>query len=81
MLLPTYQKVFTRHTTGSSPKVAISKKAKRLLHIVVAAARPLTLKEMALASTIRKKHRSYNNLDLGSESRFRETIRDVCGLL
>ena len=57
-----------------------SKKAKRILHIVVAAARPLTLREMALASSILENRRSYSDLDLGSESRFRETIRDICGL-
>ena len=57
-----------------------SKKAKRILHIIVAAARPLTLKEMALALTIRENHRSYSDVDLKSEDRFRETIRDICGL-
>jgi hypothetical protein len=34
-------------------------KAKRLLHIVVAAARPLSLEEMALALAIRKDHKAY----------------------
>ena len=57
-----------------------SKKAKRILHIIVAAARPLTLKEMALALAIRENHRSYSDVDLKSEDRFRETIRDICGL-
>ncbi|KAN0081030.1 hypothetical protein V8E54_004234 [Elaphomyces granulatus] len=57
-----------------------SKKAKRILHIIVAAARPLSLKEMALALTIRGNHRSYSDVDLKPEDRFRETIRDICGL-
>ncbi|KAN0087129.1 hypothetical protein V8E54_000817 [Elaphomyces granulatus] len=57
-----------------------SHKAKRILHIVVAAARPLTLKEMALALTVREDHRSYSDINLISEDRFRETIRDICGL-
>ena len=57
-----------------------SKKAKRILHIVVAAARPLTLREMALAVTIRKNHQSYSDLDLKPQDRFRENIRDICGL-
>jgi hypothetical protein len=57
-----------------------SEKAKRILHIVVAAARPLTLREMALAFTIQESHRSYNDVDLKSEDRFCETIRDICGL-
>jgi ankyrin repeat domain-containing protein 50 len=54
--------------------------AKRILHIVVAAARPLTLREMALAVTIRENHRSYSDLDLRSQDWFHEDIRDICGL-
>ncbi|KAN0073559.1 hypothetical protein V8E54_008779 [Elaphomyces granulatus] len=54
--------------------------AKRLLHIIVAAERPLTLKEMSVALAIRENHRSYGDLDLRSEERFRENIRDLCGL-
>ncbi|KAN0075055.1 hypothetical protein V8E54_007666 [Elaphomyces granulatus] len=54
--------------------------AKRLLHIVVAAERPLTLKEMSVALAIRENHRSYGDLDLRSEERFRENVRDLCGL-
>ncbi|KAN0066704.1 hypothetical protein V8E54_015174 [Elaphomyces granulatus] len=53
------------------------KKAKKILHIIVVAVRPLTLREMALALTIRENHR---DLDLKSEDRLRETIRDICGL-
>ena len=47
-------------------------KAKRLLHIVVAAARPLSLKEMALALAIKENHRAYNDLELEPEGRFRK---------
>ncbi|KAN0071934.1 ankyrin repeat-containing domain protein [Elaphomyces granulatus] len=54
--------------------------AKRLLHIIVAAERPLTLKEMSVALAIRDNHRSYGDLDLRSEERFRENVRDLCGL-
>jgi GPI inositol-deacylase-like protein len=57
-----------------------SKKAKRILHIIVAAARPLTLREMALALSIRRNHRSYSDVDLKPEDRFRESVRDICGL-
>ena len=57
-----------------------SQEAKKLLHIVVAAARPLTLEEMALAMTLRESHRSYKDVDLRSEERFREHVRDLCGL-
>jgi len=42
------------------------KEAKRLLHII-AATRPLTLKEMNLALSLRENHRSYVNLDLKLE--------------
>ncbi|UKZ96666.1 uncharacterized protein TrAFT101_011444 [Trichoderma asperellum] len=54
--------------------------AKKLLHIVVAAARPLTLSEMNLALTLRSHHQSYSDLELKSEERFRENVRDLCGL-
>ncbi|KAF3931908.1 hypothetical protein ABW20_dc0100432 [Dactylellina cionopaga] len=46
--------------------------ANKLLQIVVAAARPLTLKEMSLALTLTDDHRSYRDLDLKPEERFRE---------
>ncbi|KAI3318254.1 purine and uridine phosphorylase [Xylariaceae sp. AK1471] len=46
--------------------------AKKLLHIVVVAARPLTLSEMNLALALRESHRSYKDLDLRLEERFRE---------
>jgi ankyrin repeat domain-containing protein 50 len=55
-------------------------KAKKILHIVVAAARHLTLSEMALALAIRENRRSYSDLDLQSQDRVRESIRDICGL-
>ncbi|KAN0070487.1 hypothetical protein V8E54_011356 [Elaphomyces granulatus] len=54
--------------------------AKRLLHIIVAAERPLTLEEMSVAFTLREKYRSYGDLNLRSEERFRENVRDLCGL-
>ncbi|KAL6886871.1 hypothetical protein GGI43DRAFT_388490 [Trichoderma evansii] len=46
--------------------------AKKLLHIVVAAARPLTLNEMNLALTLRNHHHSYFDLYLKSEKRFQD---------
>ncbi|MCJ1348152.1 hypothetical protein MMC31_006383, partial [Peltigera leucophlebia] len=59
-------------------------KARKILHIIVAAARPLTLREMILALFIQESHQSYDDLELefelGAEDRFREKIRDVCGL-
>ncbi|KAI0184320.1 hypothetical protein EV127DRAFT_321053, partial [Xylaria flabelliformis] len=55
-------------------------KAMRLLHIVVAATRPLSLQEMALALAIDEKHRSYADLMLEPGPRFCQTVRDLCGL-
>ncbi|KAK3369256.1 hypothetical protein B0T24DRAFT_557176, partial [Lasiosphaeria ovina] len=55
-------------------------RARRILHIVVAAARPLTLQEMDLALAIGPKHRSFGDLELVPETRFRENIKQQCGL-
>ncbi|QMW33392.1 hypothetical protein G4B84_008823 [Aspergillus flavus NRRL3357] len=55
-------------------------KARKLLHIVVGATRPLTLQEMNLALILSGKHQSYRELELRSEDRIRENIRDLCGL-
>lgn len=53
---------------------------KRILHIVVAAERPLSLSEMALALAIKEGHQTYADLKLEPESRFRHTVRELCGL-
>ncbi|KAH0551420.1 hypothetical protein GP486_007365 [Trichoglossum hirsutum] len=57
-------------------------KAKRLLHIVTAAVRPLSVEEMSLALAIQEHHRSYDDVmeELEPEERFRHTVRDLCGL-
>ncbi|KAI0137495.1 hypothetical protein BJ170DRAFT_648495, partial [Xylariales sp. AK1849] len=57
-----------------------SNNAKRLLHIVVAAERPLSLQEMATALAMREDYRSYDQLEREPEDRFRKTIRELCGL-
>ncbi|KAE8348582.1 hypothetical protein BDV28DRAFT_161223 [Aspergillus coremiiformis] len=56
------------------------KLAKRLLHIIVAPALPLTVQELSVALTIRESHRSYGELDPIPTGRFYETISDLCGL-
>ncbi len=65
-------------------KSSNSDKARKILHIIVAAARPLTLREMTLALVLQESHRSYGDLELelelGAEDRFREKVRDICGL-
>ncbi|RYO88653.1 hypothetical protein DL764_008704 [Monosporascus ibericus] len=56
--------------------------AKRLLHIVVAATRPLTLKEMDFALVLQECHTSYTHINshLKPEERVHEFVRDLCGL-
>ncbi|KAL7896307.1 ankyrin repeat-containing domain protein [Trichoderma sp. SZMC 28014] len=58
-----------------------TEQARKALHIIVAAARPLTLKEMNFALALNKGGRqSYDELDLEPDDRFRETLRNTCGL-
>jgi ankyrin repeat domain-containing protein 50 len=63
-------------------KVRDKKRARKLLCIVVAAARPLTLNEMNIALAIEDHHRSYEDLgdDLENQTRFKDTVRQLCGL-
>ena len=61
-------------------RVNDQKRARKLLHIVVAAVRPLSLKEMNIALAIEDQHRSYEDLDLEKEATFGTTIRNICGL-
>ena len=54
--------------------------AEKLLHIVVAAVRPLTLTEMNVALSIRAESKSMDELELEPEPSFEKTIRELCGL-
>ncbi|KAL7786376.1 putative ankyrin repeat-containing protein [Trichoderma ceciliae] len=54
--------------------------AKKLLHIIVAAERPLTLAEIDLALALRQNHRSYKDLDRRPDDRVGRDVRDLCGL-
>ncbi|RMJ16727.1 hypothetical protein CDV36_003631 [Fusarium kuroshium] len=67
-----YEKILSR-----SPD---KKKARKLLHMVVAAKRPLKLKEMAVAMTIQRNHTSYSQLNIEPEERLRIWVRELCGL-
>ena len=62
-----------------SPEV---NKARRLLHIILGAARPLSLSEMSLALAIDDQHTAYRELkdDIEPDNRFKDTVRDLCGL-
>ncbi|KAL7621069.1 hypothetical protein AAE478_008381 [Parahypoxylon ruwenzoriense] len=67
-----YEKILARSTDYA--------KAKKLLHVIVAAYRPLSLQEMAIVLAIREDHQTYRQLDLEPEDRFPSFIRDLCGL-
>ncbi|KAG7402611.1 Ankyrin repeat domain-containing protein 50 [Fusarium oxysporum f. sp. rapae] len=67
-----YERILAR---SSNPE-----EAKKLLHIIVAAARPLTLAEMDLALELRQSHRSYKDVDARPEERIGRYIRDLSGL-
>jgi hypothetical protein len=55
-------------------------RARKLLHVIIAAKRPLILKEMSVALAIQDHHRSYEDLNLTNEARFESTVRNLCGL-
>ncbi|KAK3292363.1 ankyrin repeat-containing domain protein [Chaetomium fimeti] len=54
--------------------------ARKILHIIVGVERPLTVREMNFALTIRPSHQSYQDVELDSDERFRERLRNICGL-
>jgi ankyrin repeat domain-containing protein 50 len=54
--------------------------ARRILQIVIAATRPLTLREMDVVLAIRDNTRVYNDLDLEGEIHIKRRIRNTCGL-
>jgi ankyrin repeat protein len=58
------------------------RRVQKLLHIIVAAIRPLTVQEMNIALAIEDHHSSYEDLDLNvkNEARSAATIRNLCGL-
>ncbi|KIH87757.1 hypothetical protein SPBR_04625 [Sporothrix brasiliensis 5110] len=55
-------------------------KARRLLHIVVAAVRPLTLDEVNFALALEQRDRSYDDVRMVPPDRFPKYIRNLCGL-
>jgi len=67
-----YDKILSK---SGDPEMAV-----KILHIIVAAVRPLTLVEMGLALALQQGHRSYDDIQLLSEDRLRGNIRDICGL-
>ncbi|KAF2489696.1 hypothetical protein BU16DRAFT_495019, partial [Lophium mytilinum] len=69
-----YEAILSRIEDDERPQ------ARKLLHIVVAATRPLTLKEMNIALAVEDHHRSYDDLDLDDEARFEVSARNLSGL-
>ncbi|KIL89241.1 hypothetical protein FAVG1_07635 [Fusarium avenaceum] len=55
-------------------------KATKMLHLILAAERPLTLAEMSVALELEGHHQTYRSLEMEPEDRFREKMRDICGL-
>ena len=53
--------------------------ASKLLHIAVAAVRPLTLLEMNMALNLQEGHKSRENVRLQSENNFARYINNLCG--
>jgi hypothetical protein len=53
---------------------------RRLLHLVLAARRPLTIAEVNVAFHVNESMCSIPDLDLEADARFKERIRDLCGL-
>jgi ankyrin repeat protein len=68
-----YEKILQRSTDPQD--------ARRLLHIIVGATRPLTLREIGVALYITKETHSHEDLEIQEdEQQFTITIRDLCGL-
>ncbi|KAL6818968.1 ankyrin repeat-containing domain protein [Trichoderma camerunense] len=70
-----YESILTRSTDVE--------KARKLLHIVIGAARPLTLQELGIALAVdeEEKPESYEDLDLESEVLLLTRVKNLCGLL
>lgn len=55
--------------------------ARKILHIIVAATRPLTLREMNFAVALDEgDHQSHDGLSQLPDDHFQETLRSICGL-
>ena len=65
------------HMLKASPE---PETARRLLHIILAAVRPLTLRELNMALNIEEGQQSREEVALDPEDDFATNIREVCGL-
>ncbi|KAF9873361.1 ankyrin repeat protein [Colletotrichum karsti] len=55
-------------------------KARKLLHVVLSAARPLTLREISVALAMSESHQDYSEIKLEPYERLKVTLRATCGL-
>ena len=55
--------------------------AKKILHIIVVASRPLKLAELNVALSVKPGSKSQDFFDLERSSSFKVTVREVCGLI
>ena len=53
---------------------------KKILQLVLAAIRPLTVAEIRIALAIKEKHKSIKDMDLEPEATFSDILRKLCGL-
>ncbi|QYT03647.1 ANK_REP_REGION domain-containing protein [Trichoderma simmonsii] len=67
-----YQKILANSTDETQTK--------KLLHIIVAAERPLTVAEIGLMMAMRQQIKCYETLDHRPDERVKQDIRDICGL-
>ncbi|KAJ9483560.1 hypothetical protein VN97_g9836 [Penicillium thymicola] len=70
-----YDKILTKSKDHS--------KARRLLHIVLAAERPLSVEELSLAMALKREDQSLDDIQESMEpaNRFKSTLRNICGLM
>lgn len=61
-------------------KASNQPQAKRLLQIIVAAARPLRLNEVGVALFMAEGMQCYDELELQTGEQLEITVRDICGL-
>src|SRR5207237_3450426 len=61
-------------------KSSDANRARRILHIMVAAARPLTVAEMNVALVITRDHKSVRDLTGHLYHAFEKTMKNLCGL-
>lgn len=67
-----YERILSRSTNEIE--------ARKILQIVIAATRPLDLKEMDVILAMNENIRQYNDLDLEGEIHIKQRIRNTCGL-